>query len=84
MSDVRQIKQKIEELEKKLQAEERNQSVLEGKLGTLKEQLKKEFQCNDVEAAKKLLQKFQDEKKKLEEERDAVIQELDQLLEKGG
>jgi chromosome segregation ATPase len=82
MSDIRQIKMKIEELEKKLQAEERNQSVLEGKLETLKEQLKKEFQCNDVEAARKLLQKLQDEKKKLEEERAAVIKELDQLLEK--
>lgn len=82
MNDIRQIKQKIEELERRLQAEERNQSVLEGKLETLKDQLKKEFECKTVEEARKLLAKLTDEKKKLEEERDAVIKELDQLLVK--
>ena len=81
MSDIAKIQIDIENLESKIQENEQRCAHLEGKLQSLKEQLKKDFDCDSLESAKKVVEEFKIELDKLKEERDHLTTELDGILD---
>ena len=80
MSKVEEIQKRIKELEGQVKEEETMQSVLEGKLQVLKDQLKEKFNCSTLEQAEEQLKTFKQEIEKLQEEQKEVSGQLDTLL----
>lgn len=79
-SDVRAIQEKIDKLDKEVQELERRKAQLEGKLDSLKEQLKKDFKVDSVEAAENQIKVINDKVTGLKQEEAEIAKELDVIL----
>jgi len=80
MSKVEEIQTRIKELEGQVKEEETMQSVLEGKLQVLKDQLKEKFNCGTLEQAEEQLQINKRKNEKLKEEQKELSEQLDMLV----
>jgi len=80
MSKVEEIQKRIKELEGQVKEEETMQSVLEGKLQVLKDQLKEKFNCSTLEQAEVQLKTNKQKNEKLKEEQKELSAQLDTLL----
>ena len=78
--DVKQLKEKIGQLETKIQDLEKEKASLEGKQSAILEQLKKDFDCSTIDEADVLLKKKDEEIKKLQEEQAVITADLDKLM----
>lgn len=78
--DVKRLQQKIEELESQLERAKTEKAQIEGKLDTLKEQLKKQFGVASLKEAEAECKKMDKEIADLGEEQRQVGVELDKVL----
>lgn len=78
--DVKELQQKISRREEKILSLEKEKASLEGKQSAIQEQLQKDFGCKTVEEAEALLKTKDAEIKKLEEERDVIVTDLEKCL----
>jgi len=78
--DVKRLQAKIEDLETRLEQEKREKAQYEGKLDTLRDQLKKQFGVSSVKDADVELKKMDKEIVTLTEEQDELMKELEKVL----
>jgi len=81
MTDVRQLQERIEGLESKIGKSETELAELQGRVKATKEQIKKDFDCESLEEVEAKLKKIRKEKEDLEDEKAAVHEEIEKLLQ---
>jgi predicted nucleic acid-binding Zn-ribbon protein len=78
--DVKRLQQKIEDLEAQLERAKTEKAQIEGKLDSLKEQLKKQFGVASLKEAEVEHKKMVKEIADLGEEQSQVVADLDKVL----
>ena len=78
--DVKRLQQRIEDLESQLERAKTEKAQIEGKIDTLKEQLKKQFGVASVKDGEAELKKMAKEITDLGEEQSQAVAELDKVL----
>ena len=78
MANTKEIMNDLLEMEEKIEVAKNKKAKYEGKLSSVQEQLKKEFDCNSKDEAitlkERLDEEIQDEEKKIEKEYEKLVE----------
>lgn len=81
MSNIQNLKRKIDDIEENLKNLSTEKAKREGAIDTLTERLKKEFKAKDVKEADAILKELEGNLKVLNQEKDELEEEIDKILE---
>jgi F0F1-type ATP synthase membrane subunit b/b' len=80
MKTIEQLQAAVRAAEDEVRRLEKDTASLEGQINSAKDELEREFQVDSVAAAEKLLEKLVADADKLTKRRDALVDELETIL----